>query len=43
MKISNIMSRDVQIIGPDQTLREAASVMEKLDAGALPVGGRSCG
>jgi len=40
MKISNIMSRDVQIIGPDQTLREAASVMEKLDAGALPVGER---
>ncbi len=40
MKISNIMSRDVQIIGPDQTLREAASVMEKLDAGALPLGER---
>ena len=40
MKIANIMSRDVQIIGPDQTLREAASTMKKLDAGALPVGER---
>src|SRR5437773_3664011 len=40
MKIANIMSRDVQIIGPDQTLREAAGVMKKLDAGALPVGER---
>ena len=38
MKIANIMSRDVQIIGPDHTLREAASTMKKLDAGVLPVG-----
>jgi CBS domain-containing protein len=38
MQISNIMSRDVQIIGPDQTLREAAAAMKKLDSGVLPVG-----
>ena len=38
MKIANIMSRNVQIVGPDQTLREAAGTMKKLDAGALPVG-----
>ena len=28
MKIANIMSRNVQIIGPDQTLREAAGTMK---------------
>jgi CBS domain-containing protein len=37
MKIGNIMSRDVQFIGPDTTLRDAASIMKKIDAGALPV------
>jgi CBS domain-containing protein len=31
------MSRDVQFIGPDTTLRDAASIMKKIDAGALPV------
>ena len=38
MKISNIMHRDVTIIGPGQTLRDAAAMMKKLDAGVLPVG-----
>ena len=38
MKISNTMHRDVTIIGPDQTLRDAAMAMKKLDAGVLPVG-----
>ncbi|MBO0738155.1 MAG: CBS domain-containing protein [Alphaproteobacteria bacterium] len=38
MQISNVMSRNVQIIGPDQTLREAAAAMKRLDAGVLPVG-----
>jgi CBS domain-containing protein len=37
MQIANIMSRDVQFIGPDTTLREAALHMRKIDAGALPV------
>jgi CBS domain-containing protein len=37
MKIGNIMIRDVQFIGPDTTLRDAASIMKKIDAGALPV------
>ena len=37
MKIANIMSRDVHFISPDTTLREAASEMKKIDAGALPV------
>ena len=38
MKISKIMHRNVQIIAPDQSLRDAASAMKQLDAGALPVG-----
>lgn len=38
MKISSVMSRDVQIIRPDATLRDAAELMQKLDTGALPVG-----
>ena len=37
MKIANIMSRDVHFIGPDATLREAASKMKEIDCGALPV------
>jgi CBS domain-containing protein len=37
MQISNVMSRDVQIIAPDQTLRDAAAAMKRLDAGVLPV------
>src|SRR6266550_6783981 len=38
MKISKIMHRDVTIISPDQTLRDAAMAMKKLDVGVLPVG-----
>jgi len=37
MKIAKIMSRDVQFDKPDTTLREAASLMKKIDAGCLPV------
>src|SRR6266481_7798487 len=37
MKIAKIMSRDVQFVKPDTTLREAASLMKKIDAGCLPV------
>ena len=37
MKISNVMSRDVQLVDPDGTLREAALLMKKIDAGVLPV------
>jgi len=38
MKIGNVMHRNVQIIGPKESLRNAAVMMKKLDAGALPVG-----
>jgi CBS domain-containing protein len=38
MKISEMMTRDVQIVRPDQHIRDAASQMADLDVGALPVG-----
>lgn len=37
MKISELMTRDVQTVGPDQTAREAASFMLSEDAGSMPV------
>lgn len=37
MKISDVMTRDVQIVRPDQTAREAASFMLSEDAGSMPV------
>ena len=38
MKVSNCMTNDVQIASPDQTIRDVAQVMARLDAGAMPVG-----
>ena len=38
MKISKIMSSDVQIISPDDTIQTAAQKMEQADVGFLPVG-----
>src|SRR3954452_11297311 len=38
MKIREVMSRDVELDSPDETLRQAAATMKRLDAGALPVG-----
>lgn len=37
MKISEAMTRDVRMVRPDQTIREAAHLMAELDIGALPV------
>jgi CBS domain-containing protein len=37
MKVSEVMTRDVKTVGPDQTAREAASFMLSADAGAIPV------
>jgi CBS domain-containing protein len=37
MKVSEVMTRDVQTIRPDQTAREAASFMLNADAGSIPV------
>ena len=38
MKVSDAMSRDVQVASPTQSIRNAAQIMAKIDAGALPVG-----
>ena len=37
MKISEIMSRDVQVARPEDTLRDAAETMARIDVGSLPV------
>lgn len=37
MKVSKFMTRDVQLVTPTQTIRDAARMMLELDAGALPV------
>ena len=37
-KISEVMTRDVHIANPDQTIREIADAMAKDDVGSLPVG-----
>ncbi len=37
MKISEVMTRDVRIASPDDTLADAARVMAALDCGVLPV------
>jgi CBS domain-containing protein len=38
MKIHEIMTREVYVAGPAQTIREAARIMAQYDTGALPVG-----
>ena len=37
MKVSEVMTRDVQTVSPDQPVREAASFMLSADAGSIPV------
>src|SRR5690349_10226740 len=37
MKVSEVMTREVQTIQPDQTAREAATFMLSSDAGSIPV------
>ncbi|HEY0682691.1 MAG TPA: CBS domain-containing protein [Steroidobacter sp.] len=37
MKIRDCMTRDVRMVRPDQSIREAAHLMAELDIGALPV------
>ena len=38
MKVSKIMTRDVRLLNPDNTIGEAATLMVEADTGALPVG-----
>ena len=37
MKVSEVMTREVRTIGPDQTAKEAANFMLSTDAGSIPV------
>lgn len=37
MKLKDVMTRNVEVISPDATIREAASKMKSLDVGPLPV------
>ena len=37
MKVSDVMTREVQTISPDQTAKEAANFMLSTDAGSIPV------
>ena len=38
MQVNKIMSKDVKIANPNQSIREAARTMAEIDAGVLPVG-----
>ena len=38
MKVSEVMTRDVRVANPDETIQQAARLMASLDAGILPVG-----
>lgn len=38
MKVNEIMSRDVRIAGPDDSIQQAAHAMAEIDSGVLPVG-----
>ena len=37
MKVSEVMTRDVRLIEPTQTIRDAAKLMAEMDAGIMPV------
>lgn len=38
MKVREVMTKEVHVAGPQQTIREAATIMAQYDTGALPVG-----
>jgi CBS domain-containing protein len=38
MNVKDCMTRDVRLVNPKQTLKEAATMMAETDTGALPVG-----
>ena len=38
MKVSDVMTPEVEAVNPDDTLRTAAELMAELDSSALPVG-----
>lgn len=38
MNVSDYMRRDVTVVGPNDTIQQAARIMGQIDAGVLPVG-----
>jgi len=38
MQINAVMTRDIRLANPSQSIREAATVMAEMDIGVLPVG-----
>jgi CBS domain-containing protein len=38
MRVQEVMTRDVRVANPDQTIQDAARIMSDIDAGVLPVG-----
>lgn len=38
MQISECMTRNVEVANPDDTIQHAAQIMDRIDAGVLPVG-----
>lgn len=42
MHISDVMSNNVTIANPNQSIQDAAKMMAQLDAGSLPVGEDDC-
>ena len=38
MRVSEAMTREVRVASPGQSIREAAKIMQDIDAGVLPVG-----
>lgn len=37
MKVTEIMTRDIRVIAPDRTVRDAARIMDEMNVGVLPV------
>jgi len=37
MKVSEVMTKDVRLIEPTQTIRDAAKLMAEMDAGIMPI------
>lgn len=38
MNVSDVMTREVQVATPEQSIRDAAQLMARIDAGTVPVG-----
>ena len=38
MKVAEVMTRDVELVSPEDSIRTAATIMKDIDAGALLVG-----